>query len=86
MEERPATDGTGNQNFRPQTRKKHNTQKLDKEGRKKKKKQKTTIQEKLTMDMEEEPHNVILYPDGNWREILGWGIKTRKICNITKYK
>ena len=72
--------------FSTPDKKKHKTQQLDKEEHKKKKKQKTTIQEKLTMDMEEEPHNVILYPDGNWREILGWGIKTREICNITKYK
>ena len=31
MHERPATDGTGNQNFRPQTRKKPKRQKLDKD-------------------------------------------------------
>ena len=39
MHERPATDGTGNQNFRPQTRKKHmQDTKLEKKGHKKREK------------------------------------------------
>ena len=89
MHERPATDGTGNQNFRPQTRKKTEETKT-RQGhymtRRDIRKEKNNNMRKINNGYGGGAQNVILYPWWKLEGNLGLGNKNLKSGNISKSK